>query len=47
MANLNTHAHSISETARQLVREARDLSLGLDELAEAVAREWRRIPETN
>ena len=35
----------IAETARRLVREAKDLSLGLDDVTETVAVEWRSQPE--
>ena len=37
----------IAETARKLVREAKDLSLGIEDVTETVADEWKRKTEDN
>ena len=37
----------IAETARKLVREAKDLSLGIEDVTETVADEWNRNNEDN
>ena len=37
----------IAETARKLVREAKDLSLGIEDVTETVTDEWNRNNEDN
>lgn len=37
----------ITDTTRRLVREAKDLSLNLDDVTEAVTEEWRRDQSSN
>ncbi len=37
----------IADTARKLVREAKDLSLGIDDVTEALAEEWQRDHQEN